>query len=449
MAFADDLTGVGKIEQLKLWWDQIMKYGPYIGYNIYQQKSLLIVKDEYYNEATQLFGDSQIHIISDGNRHLGAVIGDIECTTKYTSDKVDLWIKQLEQLIVIAKTQPHAAYSAFVNCLRHRYIFVMRTVPDISEQLKKLHENVDQFIQVILNDYKFHEDERMLYSLPAKFGGMGIIILYQLAEIEYNNSISVTNHTKEYVLQQQKIYNHHAERLNSTVKRKIIQTKLEKSKLALDTLQQKIDDVEKKRALEASLKNGASIWLTALPLKEHGLALDKQAFWDAIRLRYAIPLHRLARSCVCGATYSIQYALSCPRGGFIINRHNEIRNYTAELLCEISPEVIVEPLLQPLTGEKFKMKSAISSNDVRADVASFLVKGQAAYADVRVFNTLAKSNRNLTLQAAHKKNENEKKRNYNERIINVEDHGSFTPLVFPVMEKCLVNVVVFIHMLPN
>ena len=140
----------------------------------------------------------------------------------------------------------------------------------------------------------------------------------------------------------------------------------------------------------------------------------------------SIDYQRLSTTCVCGA-----HAVSCPRGGFIINRHNEIRNYTAELLCEISPEVIVEPLLQPLTGEKFKMKLAIASNDARADVAarSFWVKGQVAYADVRVFNPLAKSHKNLTLQAAHKKNENEKKRNYNGKIINV-DHGSFTPLVF-------------------
>ena len=84
-----------------------------------------------------------------------------------------------------------------------------------------------------------------------------------------------------------------------------------------------------------------------------------------------------------------------------------------------------------MTGEKFKMKSAIASNDARADVAarSFWVKGKVVYAHVRVFTPLAKSHKNLTLEAVHKKNENEKKRNYNERILNV-DHGSFTPLVF-------------------
>ena len=74
---------------------------------------------------------------------------------------------------------------------------------------------------------------------------------------------------------------------------------------------------------------------------------------------------------------------------------------------------------------------AITTNDARVDMAArrFWVKGQVAYADVRVFNPLAKSLRHLTLQAAYRRNENEKKRNYNERIINV-DHGSFNPLVF-------------------
>ena len=90
---------------------------------------------------------------------MGSVIVDSECTTKYVANKVDLWIKQLEQLIIIAKTQPHAAYCAFVHCLKYKYIFIMRTVPNISEQLKKLNKKIDEFI------------EFTLYSLPAKFGG--------------------------------------------------------------------------------------------------------------------------------------------------------------------------------------------------------------------------------------------------------------------------------------
>jgi len=40
----------------------------------------------------------------------------------------------------------------------------------------------------------------------------------------------------------------------------------------------------------ASVK-GASSWLTALPLQEHGFALHKSAFLDALALRYGwLPL---------------------------------------------------------------------------------------------------------------------------------------------------------------
>ena len=51
--------------------------------------------------------------------------------------------------------------------------------------------------------------------------------------------------------------------------------------------------------------------------------------------------------------------------------------------------------------------------------------------DVRVFNPLAKSHFNQKLSSCYRKNENEKKRAYEERVRNVE-HGTFTPLVFSV-----------------
>ena len=50
--------------------------------------------------------------------------------------------------------------------------------------------------------------------------------------------------------------------------------------------------------------------------------------------------------------------------------------------------------------------------------------------DIRVFNPFAKShlNPNQTLDAVFRKHETQKKRSYNQRVIEVE-HGSFTPIV--------------------
>ena len=116
---------------------------------------------------------------------------------------------------------------------------------------------------------------------------------------------------------------------------------------------------------------------------------------------------------------------------FITIRHNEIRDLTANLLSEVCNDVTVDPHLAQVTGERFKNKTANDSDEARLDVSArgFWVRGCKAYMDIRVFNPVAKSYSNQTLKAAHLQNEREKKRQYNERVLQIE-HGSFTPLVF-------------------
>ena len=52
-------------------------------------------------------------------------------------------------------------------------------------------------------------------------------------------------------------------------------------------------------------------------------------------------------NCACGKFYTIEYAFTCPKGGFPILWHNEIRNLTANLLTEVCHNVNVEPPATP------------------------------------------------------------------------------------------------------
>ena len=188
---------------------------------------------------------------------------------------------------------------------------------------------------------------------------------------------------------------------------------------------------EKLKLLEAVSEVGASSWLTSLPLKKYGFFLEKQAFRDALFLRYGLPIPRLPTNCVCGSTFSVQHALTCARGGFTIIRHNDLRDFTAELLNEICHDVEVEPCLTPLSGESFQHKTSNTSDDARGDISArgLWARGQKTFMDVRVFNPLAKTYAKGPLTAAYKMNELEKKRAYNRRIIDIEN-ATFTPLVF-------------------
>ena len=116
-------------------------------------------------------------------------------------------------------------------------------------------------------------------------------------------------------------------------------------------------NIQQQKILEATTEKGASSWLNPLPLRSHNFYLSKQIFWDSLYLRYGIPIPRLPATCVCGAKFDIQHALTCLNGGFIGIRHNNIRDFTAEILNEICQDVAVEPLLTPLTGEQFNLRT--------------------------------------------------------------------------------------------
>ena len=143
------------------------------------------------------------------------------------------------------------------------------------------------------------------------------------------------------------------------------------------------------------------------------------------------PIIRLA-NCVCGKHLTIEHALSCPCGGFPSIRHNELRDLTAQFLTETCRNVGIEPTLQPLGDEHLRHRTAIREDGARLDIVAENFWGrdrQNAFFDVRVFNPYAQSHRSSTLVQCYRRNEQEKKRSYEERVREVE-HGSFSPLIF-------------------
>ncbi len=184
--------------------------------------------------------------------------------------------------------------------------------------------------------------------------------------------------------------------------------------------------------MDLATEKGASSWLTTRPIEDLGFALHKGAFKDALALRYGWHPTRAPSNCTCGVTFTVEHALSCPRGGFPILRHNELRDVTASLLTEVCHEVSIEPNLQPITGESFNGASAITQDGARLDVSMCGFWGgrhQKTFCDVRVFNPHAPSNRAPNMATTYRKHEREKKNTYEQRVLQIE-HASFTPLVF-------------------
>ena len=71
----------------------------------------------------------------------------------------------------------------------------MRTIPGIRKLLRKVDEIIlTEFIPAITGGIFITENERKLLSLAPRLGGLVIPIFEELCEIEYQNSIMISEH---------------------------------------------------------------------------------------------------------------------------------------------------------------------------------------------------------------------------------------------------------------
>ena len=136
---------------------------------------------------------------------------------------------------------------------------------------------------------------------------------------------------------------------------------------------------------------------------------------------------RIPTACTCGKQFNVEHALSCNRGGFPIIRHNGLRNITADMLAKVCHNVSAELHLQPLNGEEMIHSTAIREDNARLDVKANGFWGDNFH--TTFFNPHAPSNKAITPYSLYQKHEREKRRDYDQRILQIE-HGSFSPLVF-------------------
>ena len=430
VAYADDLTGVGKVADLKKWWELVMEHGPKLGYFPNPRKSVIIVKPEKLEQAEELLRGSGIRVTKDGERHLGAVVGSETFKEDYIKVKVNEWTKEIVTLAEVAKTEPQAAYSAFTHGIRNKWNYLMRTVPNISDMFLPLENAIRRdLVPALCNGRCVNDIERKTLELPPRLGGLGIPNPVNMAQEEFSNSLKLTaNLTALIVSQTEQSQEDMAE--SRAVRKEISRQRENKQKEEVNYVLQHLPET-KRRLVEMAQEVGASNWLTALPLRAKGFTLNKKDFTDAIALRYGWPLDDLPDMCSCGAAFDATHAMVCKKGGFVCMRHDEVRDITAQMLKEACHDVATEPLLLPLQEEQLIYQTANTSRDARVDISArgFWTRGQRAFFDIRIFDPTARSHRNLSLEAAHRRNEQEKSRAYEERILHV-DHGSFTPLVF-------------------
>ena len=161
-----------------------------------------------------------------------------------------------------------------------------------------------------------------------KVGWVGLVNPTKLSQSEYPASKLVTKPLCDLIFEQYPTYSFEIAEEQHAAKAEIHKTKRQQSSHEASHLKSILPD-SLQHAVELAQEKGASSWLTALPVEEFGFALHKGTFRDALALWYGWSPYRAPIHCDCGDPFSMNHALSCPKGGFPSIRHNEIRDLTA------------------------------------------------------------------------------------------------------------------------
>ena len=151
--------------------------------------------------------------------------------------------------------------------------------------------------------------------------------------------------------------------------------------------------------------------------------LSAQEFRDALAIRYRKPLLNLPPKCDgCGAPSSLDHFLICRRGGFVVQRHNEIRDAIGDLAALAWGQVRQETVV--IEAEDQQSETLIADLCVRE---VWLPQAEALF-DIRVVDTDAQSYLHHTPSRVLLNAEVEKKNKYAEAC--AARHAHFIPLCF-------------------
>ena len=146
----------------------------------------------------------------------------------------------------------------------------------------------------------------------------------------------------------------------------------------------------KHRAVRRAADHHIGAWLSVTPSIKNNADLSPREFREGVAMRYQKSLVQMPCVCDgCGAEFSVDHGLNCPKGGNVIERPNKIRDVTGQLASMAYSHVTSEPVVR-------EASTAGGDHDQCGLVCDLAVRGvwhpqNEAWFDFRVCNADAQS----------------------------------------------------------
>ena len=100
-------AAAGSLSALKQWWQRLSEIGPSFGYYANASKTWLVMKERYLSHVQESFKDTEVNITTERRPLLGAAIGKISFVSEYVTQKVQTWVKELENVYFLLQKAGH------------------------------------------------------------------------------------------------------------------------------------------------------------------------------------------------------------------------------------------------------------------------------------------------------------------------------------------------------
>ena len=176
----------------------------------------------------------------------------------------------------------------------------MRTILDIGAELQPLEDAIRlYFLPAIIGRQPLSDAEWELIALPARLGGLGIPIPTRIAATQFRSLLRILDPLASFIIEQSSHYPEHTTAVQKAAKAIVRTDNWVCVQEEAETLRPQLPK-PKQFGMDQASEKGACSWLTVLPIQEFGFCLYKQAFRDALCVRYEWQLERLPSHCTCG-----------------------------------------------------------------------------------------------------------------------------------------------------
>ena len=210
--------------------------------------------------------------------------------------------------------------------LQSEWQYLQRTVPGVGTLMGLIEEALrEKFFPSLFGGEEIDADFRKILGRGVKHGDLGIPDPQLSAECSYNTSKAASREIVDSLLGGSVLnYVGHG----ACVRKASQLARLSKRIAEMSELfeRQKQAGRQEKNRLHRATRNGA--WLSSVPHRLNSTELSREKFRDNLCLRYGLMPQDIPATCNgCGKKFSVKHALSCPKGGLVLARHNENVKY--------------------------------------------------------------------------------------------------------------------------